>query len=105
MATPKSRLGTLDEVHAPELALVAPVGQVVLAAAVSLELAGVGQQRAGLAELVEADVGERDVLLELRRAADPPAQSLGGDEGVVGEAEDVVHVSVHYRCSTPSGTS
>jgi hypothetical protein len=82
-------------VHAPEVALVAPVGQVVLAPAVALEPAGVGEQRACLAELVEADVGEGDVFLELRRAADPPAQPLGGDEGVVGEAEDVVGVSVH----------
>jgi hypothetical protein len=78
---------------------------VILTATVSLEPSGVGEQRAGLAELVEADVGQGDVLLELWRAADPPPQPLGGDEGVVGEAEDVVRVRVHYRCSTPSGTS
>ena len=53
-----------------------------LAPTVTLEPAGVGEQRAGLAELVEADVGQGDVLLELRRAADPPPQPLGGDEGV-----------------------
>ena len=74
---PEVGLRPLDEVHAAELALVAPVGQVVLTAAVSLEQTGVGEQRAGLAELVEADVGEGDVLLELRRAADPPPQPLG----------------------------
>ena len=66
MATPKSVCGALDQLHVAELALVAQVGEVVLAAAVALDVAGVGEQRAGLAELVEADVGQRDVLLELR---------------------------------------
>ena len=82
--TPKSRLRALDQPDVAELAVVAQVGQVVLGAAGALDRAGVGEQRARLAELVERDVGQRDVLLELRRAADPLAQPLRGDQRVVG---------------------
>jgi hypothetical protein len=94
----------------------------------------VREQRARLAELVEPDVGERQVLLELRGAADPPAHPLGRDQRVVAEPEDVLDVCrlasvlpvssqfdriltagdhlmtaavsrFTHRCSTPSGTS
>jgi hypothetical protein len=130
----KIGLGPLDQPDVAEVALVAEVRQVVLAAAVALDRTGMGEQGAGLTELVEADVGERQVLLELRGAADPPAQPLGGDQGVVAESEDVVDVCggdavlpvssqfdriltagghltsaavsrFAHRCSTPSGTS
>ena len=74
----------LDQLDVAELAVVAQVGEVVLGPARALELAGVGQEGAGLAELVEPDVGEGDVLLELGGAADPPAHPLGRDQRVVG---------------------
>src|SRR6185436_18743269 len=86
------RLGTLDQPDVAKVALVAEVGQGVLVAAPALDLTGMGEQGAGLTELVEADVGERQVLLELRSAADPPAHPLGRDQRVVAETEDVVDV-------------
>ena len=51
--------------------------------------AGPGQQQPGLAEQVEADVGERDLLLQLRRAGDPLGQPLRRDQGVVAEHQAV----------------
>ena len=102
---PEVLLRALDQLDVAEVALVAPVGQVVLVAALPLQLTGVRQQRPRLAEQVETDVGQREVLLELGRPADPPAHPLGGDQGVVGEAQDVVGVGGRHRCSTPSGTS
>jgi hypothetical protein len=119
-ALPRSAAYSSD-CQVAEVALVAEVRQVVLVAAPALDLPRVRQEGAGLAELVEADVGQRQVLLELRRPADPPAHPLGGDQRVVAEGEEVVDVNrrvrrravlttaavarVAHRCSTPSGTS
>ena len=58
-------LRALDQPHVAELAVVAQVGEVVLGPPGALDDAGVRQQRPRLAELVEPDVGEREVLLEL----------------------------------------
>ena len=76
---PGDRLGEvavrlLDDPRAAELRLVAEVGEVVLGA--PGRRARVVQERAGVAEQVERDVAERDVLLELGGAGDPPAQLL-----------------------------
>ena len=104
----------LDELQVAEVALVAQVGEVVLGAAGALDLAGVGQQGARLAEQVERDVGQRDVLLELRRAGDPLAEPLGEDERVVAEPEGVrrerrrgacVPTGLAHRCCTSAGMS
>ena len=84
-------VGAFDQVHAAEVALVAEVGQVVLGARRVLERAGVGQQRPGLAEQVERDVADRDVLLELRRGGDPLRQPLGRDQRVVAQRQHVAH--------------
>jgi hypothetical protein len=78
----------LEQVRRAEVALVAPVRQVVLGAAV--RRAGVAQQRAGVAEQVEGDVRQGDVLLQLRRAGDPAAEALSEHEGVVAEPERVL---------------
>ena len=43
-----------------------------------------------MADQVEGDVAERDVLLELGRAGDPHAELLGEHEGVVAEAQRVL---------------
>ena len=69
--------------------VVAQVGQRVLVAAGALQLARVGQQQPGRAELVERDVGQRDVLLHLGRARRPLAEPLGGDQRVVAEPQHV----------------
>ena len=43
-----------------------------------------------MAEEVEGDVAEGDVLLELRGAGDPAGQLLGQDEGVIAQPERVL---------------
>ena len=52
------------------------------------------EQQARLADQVERDVGERQVLLEDRAVPAPLRQALAEDQRVVGEAEDVVEVGV-----------
>ena len=81
-------VGLLDDPRAAELGLVAEVGEIVLAAPVGR--ARVVQERARVAEQIECDVAERDVLLELGRAGDPPAQLLRQDERVVAQPQRVL---------------
>jgi hypothetical protein len=48
------------------------------------------QQHAGLAEQVERGVGQRDLLLQLRRVGDPLGEALRADQRVVAEHEAVL---------------
>ena len=94
----------LAQLAVAELALVPEVGQLVLVRARALDLTGVRQQRPGLAELVERDVGQRDVLFDLRarpRSTRPCAGRRSARRRRAGacRSKQVVH-----RCSTPSGT-
>jgi len=50
---------------------------------------GPGQEQPGLAEEVERDVGQSDVLLQIRGVAAPLGEPLGEDEGVVAEHQAV----------------
>ena len=93
----------LAQLQVEEVALVPEVGEIVLGPARALDLTGVLQQRPGLAELVEPDVAQGNVLLELRGGRDPLGGALRGDQRVVAEPEGVGEEVVH-RCSTPSGT-
>jgi lactam utilization protein B len=61
----------LHQLRVDDVGLVAQEGQVVLVAARALALAGEGEQAARLAEQVEREVEQRDVLLELRASAPP----------------------------------
>lgn len=95
----------LDELRVPEGALLAEVGQFVL-------VADEGEQDAGLAEEVECDVGQGDLLLQDGGGARPLPQAVGEDEGVVAEGEGgagdrggLVGVRGAHRCFTPSGIS
>ena len=54
-----------------------------------VELADVGIEAPGLSEQVEADVGQRHVLLDLRGVGEPLPQALRVDHRVVGDAEQV----------------
>ena len=65
--------------------LAAEVGEIVFAAPV--QSAGVAEEGPGVAQFVQGDVAEGDVLFELRRAGDPVAQALGQDQGVVAQAQ------------------
>ena len=53
----------------------------------ALELAGIGVERARLADQVERDIGEREVLLEHRRVAAPFRQPVAEHQRVVGQAQ------------------
>ena len=90
---PRDRVGEvavrlLEEPRVAPLGLVAPVGEVVFAA--TRRRSGVVQERAGVADEVEGDVAEGDVLLELGGAGDPHAELLGEHERVVAEPQRVL---------------
>jgi hypothetical protein len=92
-------VGLLHELEVGEGALLAQIRQLVL-------VAGQGQQHAGLAEQVERDVGEGDLLLQDGGVADAFAQAVGEHQRVVAEGERGRggHGGGH-RCFTPSGIS
>ena len=54
-----------------------------------LDLAGVGEPQPRLAQQIEPDVGEGDVLLQHRPVPDPFAQSLREDQVAVAEPQQV----------------
>jgi hypothetical protein len=86
----------LDEREVRELAFGAEVRVIVLrlrrAVELALELGCVRVQHAGLADQVEADVGERDVFLEDRAVAAPFGVALAQHQRVVGQAQHVGEV-------------
>ena len=65
------------------------------------------QQRPRLAEEVEGDVGEGDVLLELGRPRRPFGEAVGEDEAVVAEPERTggPDLDLGHRFRTSSGMS
>jgi hypothetical protein len=82
-----------------EVPIVTQERQVVLGA--PGRLTRVRQELPGRTELVEGDVGQRHVLLQLRRGRAPLGEPLRRDQRVVAESERVVG----HRWDTPSGTS
>ncbi len=101
----RAGVGQLDQQAVAELVIVAPEGEVVLVPPRTLHCAGVGEHQARDAELVEGDVGQRDVLLHLGGPGRPLAQPLRGDQRVVADAERVLEHIRGHRCLAPSGTS
>ena len=78
-------VGLLEQLHRAEFVLAAEVGEVVLAPAV--QASGVAQEGPGVAQLVQRDVAQGDVLFELGCPGNPVAQALGQDQGIVAQAE------------------
>ena len=78
----------LHQTAGAELVLVTEVGQIILGLAPGG--AGVGQEEPRVAEQVQPDVAQGDVLLQLRCTGDPPAQALGQHQGVVTQVQRVV---------------
>ena len=107
IVTREVAVGQLDQQAVAELAVVAQVGQRRPRRGRRPRLAGVGQQQPGRAELVEGDVGQRDVLLQLGRAGAPLGQPLGGDQRVVAEPQRRTRRRRRSvtGAATPSGTS
>ena len=93
----------LHEQAVTVLPVVAQVRQGVLVARFALQFARVGQQQAGDPELVQRDVGERDVLLQLGCPRAPLGEALRRDQRVVTEAQYLFEGG--HRCATPSGTT
>ena len=79
----------LDEQAVDELALVTHEGVVVLGAAGAVELGGARVHRARLAEQVERDVRQRDVVLERRRPRRPLREPVREHEAIVRDAQRV----------------
>src|SRR5262249_20141934 len=65
------------------LGSIAQIGVTVLIPTGAFELGDIGIEQARLADVVEANVGERHVLLEHRRLAAPLRQTVPEDEGIV----------------------
>ena len=70
----------LDQKRTAVLGLGAAIGEVRLVARSALEFAGARIERPRLADEVEAEVGERDVLLEGRRARQPLGHAMAEDQ-------------------------
>ena len=81
------------------------VSQLVFRRAVALEFGGALVEQPGLADQVEADVGEGQVFLEDRAVAAPFGITLPENHGVVGQMQQVVDGRAHYMCPTSSGIS
>ena len=79
----------LDQQHVAVVAGIAQIGERVLVAALALDLAGIGVERARLADQVERHIGERQVFLQHRRMPAPFRQAMAEDQRVVGEPQRV----------------
>ena len=77
----------LDEQQVAEVPGVAQVGEVVGGAALALDLGGEAEPHLRLADQVERDVGEGDVLLERGGVAAPFGDAVAEDQGRVADAE------------------
>jgi hypothetical protein len=94
-------VGQLGEGDVTELRLGAQVGECVLVPLTSggacgaghrtraFDMACAGEQHPGLAEQVERGVGERDLLLQLRRVRHPLRELVAADQRVVAEHQAV----------------
>jgi hypothetical protein len=95
----------LDQGVVAELVRVAEVGQPVFRALAALQRGGQLVEQARLADQVEADVGQGDVLFEDGAVPAPLGIALAEDQGIVGEVQQVVDGRAHYMCPTSSGIS
>ena len=68
---------------------VAQISERILVASFALDLARIGVKGASLADQVERDIGERQLLLEHRRVAAPFGQAMAVDQRRIGEAQRV----------------
>ena len=91
----------LGKTQVQEILRIAQEREIVLGAAAAVRLRRIREQVSRLAEQVERDVGEREILLERRRVADPLAETLRQDQARVADSE---RVRTH-RFLTSSGMS
>ena len=89
MVSAKSPFGCSASVGFKYSPLLAQERDLVLAAAASLDLAGICEQQPRLTDQVESDVGEPEILLERGRMTHPLAQPLAEHEGQIAEPQHV----------------
>ena len=75
-----------DQQKVAELHGFTHIGEVILAAIAAIRLACQTQEDAGVANVVEGDVGERDVLFEHRPMAAPFRQTVAEDEVAIAKS-------------------
>ena len=99
-------VGLLDQQKVAEATAIAEEGERVFAASscfeTRLDFAGIGKPQPRLAEQIQSNVGERDILFEHRPVADPLAEPLREHQIAVGKAQQVVEEdaigSHRFRC-------
>src|SRR5690606_33138417 len=84
----------LDQQHVTPVRRVAKIGERVLVASrlsgvAALDLPGIGVGGSRLADQVEREIAEREILLEHRRVADPFRYAMTEDQRVIGEPQRV----------------
>ena len=95
-------VGQLQHRHVAEVAFQALEGEGVFVAAAGFELPRQRQRQSRLADVVERDVGQRDVFFEHRRVATPLGQALAVDQAGVTDAQ---HVGGGHRVGEGAGGS
>ncbi|MNT63520.1 hypothetical protein D3C72_2013450 [compost metagenome] len=75
---------------------IAQEGQLVGGAAGALHFGGVAQPQAGLADQVERDVGQRDILFQRGAAAAPFRQALAEHQRGIAQAQQVFELVVRH---------
>src|SRR4051794_35794016 len=95
-------LRQLDEQRVSELHGIAQIRECIGVAPLSLDLCRKPEQERRLADEVERDVRQRDVLLEDRRMAAPLGETMAEDEPIVAETKQILEGRVHMRI--PRGT-
>ena len=99
-------MGDLGERVVAKLWLVAKVGQQVLGGlAVVAQGSHALVEQAGLADQVEAVVGQRQILFQNRAVAAPFGVALAQNQRIVRQVQKVLFVGCHYMCPTSSGMS
>ena len=79
----------LGEGEVQELRRISQEGERVLVAPAAFELAGIREEQPRLADEIEREIGEPQVLLERRRMANPLSEALAEHKRGVGKAQDV----------------
>ena len=90
---PEIAVRLLDQAQVQEVLRIAQESEIVFAAPAAFQLRGIRQQVARLAEQVEPDVGERQVLFERGRMTDPFAETLRQDQARVADAQRIARAS------------
>ncbi len=104
---PEVAVRLLHEAHVAILVRPAQEGEIVLAAALALDLSGIVIEQPGLADEVQRDVGETEVFLQRRRVTDPLGDPLSEDQIAVCKSKQVIgrRPGRHQMFFTSSGMS